>query len=159
MAEQMFKGLSQGVCRVFSFDCGRKRLLEALPRFGVPASCVRLVNGSGLYDANRVSPALTVRFLIEVLNLGTISGEFLASFPRSGVSGTLKDRMGKVKSPVLAKTGTLDGVSSLAGYLQRSNGSMVVFAIYFDGTRASAWNLRRLQDRIVEVLDSWGGRR
>lgn len=155
VAEQLLKLLSWGRCDPMTFACGLKRLRHILPRFGVPPRCVTFQNGSGLYDANFISPALTVRFLVEALNHGGIAKTFLASFARGNETGTLRGRLKKVGVPVLAKTGTLDGVSTLAGYLLRKEGGYVVFAIFINDARTSVWKLKRIQDRIVEQLSLW----
>ena len=152
IAEQLVKLLSIGECKPYTFECGIKRLLRVLPMFHVPSSCVQFKNGSGLYDANRISPWWTVRALLEIANRGKIADSFLGAFARGCKTGTLRNRMKRVGRPVLAKTGTLDGVSALAGYIMRKSGGYIVFAIYFNDSPTSASNSRQIQDKMVETF-------
>lgn len=151
MAEQMVKLLSEGRCKKYSFDCGLKVVRQVMRRFHMGSECAVLKNGSGLFDANRVSPVATVRFLTEVLNHGKVRGGFIKSLAQGQKSGTLKDRMKGVVLPVVAKTGTLDSVAALAGYILRKDGGYVVFAIYFNGGKG-AMRQRTVQDELVGKL-------
>ncbi|KAA6305281.1 D-alanyl-D-alanine carboxypeptidase, partial [termite gut metagenome] len=70
-----------------------------------------------------------------------------------GIDGTLKDRMkvGKAYKNVTAKTGTITGISCLAGYVQTSDNHILAFAIMNQNT-LSASKARKLQDMICEEL-------
>ena len=155
VAEQLLKLMGQGRCTPLTFACGLEVLHETLVGFGVGKGCARLENASGLFDANRVSPAQTVRLLIEAANRGEAGKLFVEALPEGHRSGTLKERMSRIKPRIKGKTGTLDFISSLAGYIDRGNGRYVAFAIFFTDAKASVWRLRKLQDRIVELLAMW----
>ena len=75
------------------------------------------------------------------------------SLPVAGIDGTLASRMktGSARSNVRAKTGTVTGVSSLAGYCTASNGHKLCFAIINQG-QSNNTNARNLQDRICQQL-------
>ena len=84
----------------------------------------------------------------------TIYNHLLASLPVAGVDGTLKKRMTDDEAccgNVVAKTGTVTGISSLAGYLTAPNGHRLAFAIINQGIRHSG-DGRRFQDRLCHIL-------
>jgi D-alanyl-D-alanine carboxypeptidase/D-alanyl-D-alanine-endopeptidase (penicillin-binding protein 4) len=76
---------------------------------------------------------------------------YFSGFARPG-TGTLDDRfVGRGwEQRVFAKTGTLRGVSGLAGLVLAADGTPRVFAVL--GERVDVGRCRRLQDRVVEVL-------
>jgi D-alanyl-D-alanine carboxypeptidase/D-alanyl-D-alanine-endopeptidase (penicillin-binding protein 4) len=79
----------------------------------------RVENGSGLYDANRLSPRTITRFLAQMLRDPKLSVDFLDQLAVGGIDGTLAGRFYSLKSQrsVLAKTGTLRRIASLSGYV------------------------------------------
>ena len=104
-------------------------------------------DSSGLSSANRVSPKGMTR-LLQVAHNRSWGKRLRAMLPTGG-EGTLEDRLRGVR--VRAKTGTLDGVSTLSGWvrLKRSK-SWAEFSIMSRGiSKASAV---RLEDRIVRLL-------
>ena len=80
---------------------------------------------------------------------------FYESLPIAGIDGTLEHRMKKTKAyrKVRAKTGTVKGVSSLAGYAQAANGHLLAFVIInqnvMKARQARAW-----QDKVCQELCS-----
>jgi D-alanyl-D-alanine carboxypeptidase/D-alanyl-D-alanine-endopeptidase (penicillin-binding protein 4) len=75
------------------------------------------------------------------------------ALPLAGVDGTLKDRMQKSKAyrNVRAKTGTLTGISSLAGYLTAANGHQFAFCIINQGV-VKAKDGKDFQDKVCRYL-------
>ncbi len=86
---------------------------------------VTLMDGSGLDRANKVTCALLVQAI------ESAPDELRASLPVAGESGTLIERMlgDAVRGKVRAKTGTLNGVSALAGDIATRGGGTVEFAM------------------------------
>jgi D-alanyl-D-alanine carboxypeptidase/D-alanyl-D-alanine-endopeptidase (penicillin-binding protein 4) len=80
--------------------------------------------------------------------------EFLSGFPIAGVDGTLKNRMkNKVEqSLVRAKTGYLDGVVGLAGYIGRKNDSPLIFVFIYNGDYNHGIAARPLFDDLINQL-------
>ncbi len=152
VAEQFAKLMGEGRCAPLTFKCGLRVIRQSLARFHLNHRCLQLENGSGLFDANRVSAGQVVRLLIEVANQKEWGELYMLALPLGGKSGTLMDRMKNVKRPVRAKTGTLDYHSSVAGYIERRGGGYVVFAILMAETKTSAYRMRRIQDQVVGVL-------
>jgi D-alanyl-D-alanine carboxypeptidase/D-alanyl-D-alanine-endopeptidase (penicillin-binding protein 4) len=112
-----------------------------------PRAQVRLVDGSGLSELDRVSPLTQMLYLARYPQ--TRGAErFPLLLPANGV-GTLRGlRYGMAKGVVHAKTGTLDRVAALAGYLGRPDGILVISLMYngrrTHAARAAEWELFRL---------------
>jgi D-alanyl-D-alanine carboxypeptidase/D-alanyl-D-alanine-endopeptidase (penicillin-binding protein 4) len=117
---------------------------------------LRVGNGSGLYDANRVS-ARTLTRLLEVAYLDPIiSRAFQDQLAVGGLDGTLRTRFFALRSrrSVHAKTGTLNQVTALSGYVfgpEQATG--VAFSILVTGTTDHAGARQRMDDLILEISD------
>ena len=115
-----------------SFDGSAKAVLQTINDLGVHDDGLALSDGSGLSHQDKVS----ARTLVDVLNAAQHSQQqlwpILSGLPIAGVSGTLAKRYGSNsvgRGYVLAKTGTLSGVVSLAGSAVDKNGDFVFFAV------------------------------
>ena len=130
------------------------RLERALiERTGLDSQPYRIADGSGLSLYNYLSPELEVALLRYAYQRVDLYDRLLPSLPVAGVDGTLKKRMKgtRAEGNVQAKTGTLTGVISLAGYLTAATGHRLCFAIFNQGTlRAS--DAREFQDKICRIL-------
>ena len=103
-----------------------------LDRIGAGGDGLVVTNGSGLFDANRVAAATYVKLLSWAWREPSVHPEFLAHLAVGGVDGTLRSRFDEpaLRGRIRAKTGTLEHVASLAGYILRRDGRMpVVFAL------------------------------
>ena len=79
--------------------------------------------------------------------------EFRPSMAVAGLDGTMKRRLVNLKSAqIYAKTGTLDGVSGLSGYIRMRDGGMLAFSILQNDFHTSARPIRKLQDEIVRAV-------
>jgi len=112
-----------------------------------PKARIRLVDGSGLSDLDRVSPMTQMLYLARYPQLRGAE-RYPLLLPANGI-GTLRGlRYGMGKGVVHAKTGTLDRVATLAGYLGRPDGVLVISLMYngrrTHAARAAEWELFRL---------------
>jgi D-alanyl-D-alanine carboxypeptidase/D-alanyl-D-alanine-endopeptidase (penicillin-binding protein 4) len=139
-AECVFKRLGQG-----SFASAAEALAGALRSLEVPTAGLVVRDGSGLSRGNRVS-ARTVYGVLQAMRDEPLFVEALAA----GGEGTLKRRYRDLGERVRAKTGTIDGVSALSGYVTGRDGGRYVFTILANG--ASYARARRLQDLVVTAL-------
>lgn len=112
-----------------------------------------IADGSGLSLYNYVSAELEVRLLRYAFHNSNIYLHLHPALPEAGVNGTLRTRMRGpfTRSNVFAKTGTVTGVSSLAGYCTASNGHRLAFAIINQGVMHSS-NGRAFQDSVCTIL-------
>ena len=127
-----------------------KRLIS---RLGLGRFPYRIADGSGLSLYNYVSAELETMLLRYAFLHPDIFDTLLPALPVAGVDGTLKKRMtsGPAYANVCAKTGTLTGISSLAGYCTAADGHLLCFAIINQGIMRQA-DGRGFQDRVCQVL-------
>jgi D-alanyl-D-alanine carboxypeptidase/D-alanyl-D-alanine-endopeptidase (penicillin-binding protein 4) len=94
----------------------------------------KIVDGSGLSRDDRSSPLEVVDLLRDVFRT-PVGNELWASLPTVGVNGTVKTIGVKTAAQghCIAKTGTLDYVTNLAGYCHSRGGKLVAFALFVDG--------------------------
>ena len=113
----------------------------------------RVADGSGLSLYNYLTPELETALLRYAFSRQEIFTSFYESLPIAGVDGTLKKRM--IDTPafnnVRAKTGTLTGVYSLAGYATAANGHQLAFCIINQGVE-SASEARAFQDKVCVLV-------
>lgn len=126
---------------------------DALDDLGVRP---RVADGSGLSRANRTTPRQVVR-LLERLEAGESGPALRASLAVAGRTGTVRRRMrGTAASGRCAvKTGTLRGVSALAGVCTTTAGGDVAFAWLMNGVYVPG--ARRIQDRMTAALARYEG--
>ncbi|GAA4362507.1 D-alanyl-D-alanine carboxypeptidase/D-alanyl-D-alanine-endopeptidase [Nocardioides caricicola] len=120
-----------------SFDAGARGVLETIEALGVPLATARVYDGSGLSRDNRLEPA-TLTALLEVAGSAEHPDlrAVLTGLPVAAFTGSLSERFDGAEDPgrglVRAKTGTLTGVSGLAGTVTDRSGSPMVFALLAD---------------------------
>jgi D-alanyl-D-alanine carboxypeptidase/D-alanyl-D-alanine-endopeptidase (penicillin-binding protein 4) len=150
VAEMVLKELGAGYARHGSTASGARVVLDELRLAGVPVEGVRIMDGSGLSQLDR----LTARTLVGILRAGAddpaISDVFLTSLAVAGVAGTLERRLARrpTRGRVIAKTGTTSLSSALAGFVRKR----YVFAIIQNGSPVPYWTARQAQDRFVTIL-------
>lgn len=111
-----------------------------------------LRDGSGLSHDNRVSAAVLVAVLRDLLRDPGADIEFLSTLPVGGRSGTLKERFANAASVIRAKTGTLDGVSALAGQLVTPRKRKILFALLQNGV-ASKEEATHIEENVISTLE------
>ena len=126
---------------------------QLIKRLGLGGNPYKIADGSGLSLYNYVSAELLVRLLRHAYQQTSINEHLLPALPVAGVDGTLKKRMLKTAAEgnVCAKTGTLTGISSLAGYLTTSDGRQLCFAIINQGVMRNN-DGREFQNRVCTAL-------
>lgn len=111
----------------------------------------RLYDGSGLSHADSTSPAQVVTLLraIAPTAIGTTVRNGMAV---AGHTGTLSERMRHTPASgrCRAKTGTLIGVSNLAGYCETQSGHVLAFAFFTDGIETT--HAHTIQDNMTITL-------
>jgi D-alanyl-D-alanine carboxypeptidase/D-alanyl-D-alanine-endopeptidase (penicillin-binding protein 4) len=70
----------------------------------------------------------------------------------AGANGTLARRLPELRGRVLAKSGTLDNVSALAGYVTGTTGRRFAFAVLTNVQGLSDWDAHGAQDAIVKLI-------
>jgi len=112
-----------------------------------PSARVSLVDGSGLSDLNRISPLTQMLYLARYPQLPG-NQQFPLLLPANGTGTLRRLRGGMGRGVVHAKTGTLDNAATLAGYLGRPDGVLVISLMYngrrIGQARAAEWDFFRL---------------
>ena len=131
---------------------------QLLDSLGIARQHYEIADGSGLSLYNYLTPEILVTLLRYAYKDGTIYDHLLPALPIAAKDGTLAKRMHGTRAAgnVRAKTGTLTGVSSLAGYLTAANGHRLAFAIINQGIPSSSAG-RNFQDRLCQIMVESGG--
>jgi D-alanyl-D-alanine carboxypeptidase/D-alanyl-D-alanine-endopeptidase (penicillin-binding protein 4) len=158
MAEQVLRTLGSKDDAASTWEASKQEVLAFLKEAGIDTSTLSIHNGSGLYDGNEVSPRQFVE-LLRHMNDHKWAPEYLTSLALAGTDGTLARRMtdGLAMANVRAKTGTLNEVSALSGYVRTKSGRMVAFSVLINDPPRRAWFYRPVQDRIVEAMAGFDG--
>jgi D-alanyl-D-alanine carboxypeptidase/D-alanyl-D-alanine-endopeptidase (penicillin-binding protein 4) len=125
-----------------------------LASIGIPKGNLTLENGSGLSDISRVSAKDLVKVLVAAYKNNSMRDAFVQSLSIYGVDGTTqKWRLApELLGKVYVKTGTLDGVSALAGYAPQPSGRMAAFAILANSIPRGAWTAHEAQMEVVRAI-------
>jgi D-alanyl-D-alanine carboxypeptidase/D-alanyl-D-alanine-endopeptidase (penicillin-binding protein 4) len=140
-----------------TWNDGLAALRAQLQKLALPGA-FKVENGSGLYASTEVSPKQLVTLLAAAHADYRIGPDLVASLPVGGYDGTLARRwIGRpAQGRVRAKTGTLDKVSTLAGYIGVDGGRLLAFAILVNeippGQRGHA---RAMVDDMVDSLAAY----
>ena len=115
----------------------------------------RITNGSGLFDADRVSAGTLAGVLEHAFRTPAIYPEFLSQLAIGGVDGTLRSRF-RTLSPrriVRAKTGTLAAAIALSGYVLSARGQApIAFSFVINGIEGYTGEARQRIDRVIEAI-------
>lgn len=154
IAGALFKKLGQLYSRQpGSWENGSVAVSQILSkRANMSTSGLRVLDGSGLSPDNLATPQQMMQVLDFAFHNAATSEEFMSALPIAGVDGTLKHRMGNIARKVRAKTGTISGVVSLAGYAQSADKEALGFVIMINGSRGMGWRYKTLEDKIVTAL-------
>jgi D-alanyl-D-alanine carboxypeptidase/D-alanyl-D-alanine-endopeptidase (penicillin-binding protein 4) len=139
-----------------SWGNGAAAISEFLKRIGVPDSQFKIDDGCGLSIENGVSAEALVKALAHSHH-GANRDIFVSSLAVPGEEGTFKTRFrgdDDLKTRVVGKSGYINNVSALSGYLKLRNGEWYAFAILMndvpDGTNGQA---KMVQEKIVAAVD------
>lgn len=130
---------------------------EYLDTLGIPRSSYVMENGSGLSRQNRISASILTTVLVDMVRRPTLRNDFKESLAIAGVDGTVQHRLKKepLVGKLRVKTGTLNDVSSLSGYLPTARGELIAFAIIASGPGAGSANFHTLQQKVALQLASY----
>lgn len=156
-AESMYYhlgGYCTGKTEGISSEDGQKAIYEFMDHsIGYPSRAYKIVDGSGVSLYNYVSPSLVLAYLKYAYRHPDIYHFLYKGLPIAGIDGTLAHRMKKSQAcrRVRAKTGTVTGISSLAGYAESLSGHLYAFVIINQNV-LKAGQARSFQDKICEIL-------
>lgn len=154
LAESLFYQLASQTGQAYpSYKHAARQVGKLLTALSINADTYQIADGSGLSLYNYVTPHLLVAALRAAYHDDAVYRHLLPTLPIAGEDGTLRRRMttGQARGNVRAKTGTLEGVSTLAGYCTAANGHVLCFAIMNQGIRYTSTG-HRFQDRVCRAL-------
>ena len=150
-AEMLLKILGRELGGAGSWDAGieveRRFLVDSV---GIDSSAFALEDGSGLSAGNLVSPRAFTR-LLSYMAGHPKRAAFFAALPRSGQTGSLLHRFvgTPLEGAVVAKTGSIDRVNTLSGYIDRPGGGRLAFSIEANAHAVSGRAMLAQIDSIV----------
>lgn len=147
-AEAVFKVLGRVTRREGSFRGGARAVRDYLHRqAGVSLATVQVRDGSGLSPSNAMSAGAFIRIL-QYMAASKNWNAFQSTLPLAGRQRGLR-RMYRTPAAgnLRAKTGTMDGVSSLTGIVRSATGETLLFSIISNGVRSTS-AAKRVEDRI-----------
>ncbi|HEY1693221.1 MAG TPA: D-alanyl-D-alanine carboxypeptidase/D-alanyl-D-alanine-endopeptidase [Polyangiaceae bacterium] len=161
-AEMIFKTIGgEGKARPAKSADSAEVVTKFLERVGAMDTGVVIKNGSGLFDANRVTAGGTTQLLRWAWRDPSIQPEYVAQLSVGGVDGTLHKRFHQelTRRRIRAKTGTLDDVITLSGYVLRDGGrGPLAFSILFNRVGGKQDGARHAADRLVELVTRYARR-
>ncbi len=131
---------------------------NVLAGMGIPRGSYVMRNGSGLNDTNRFSARQLVTVLRAMWGRFPLQPEYLVSLPVAARDGTIRWRMDGTAAAgrLRAKTGTLDGVVALSGFVQDAGGKVLAFAILVNDSPGRPGVVRAV-DAVGAALAASGG--
>ncbi len=138
-----------------SWENGPAAVGAFLTRVGIRQDEFKLDDGCGLSHQDKISPAGIARVLIYDY-FSPNHETFMKSLAVGGQDGTLEKRFeGDLKGRVFAKSGYVNNVSALSGFLKAKNGSTYVFSILMNALPAGTNNTAKaIQEKIIKAVDS-----
>lgn len=162
VSEQILKTMGaeatpEGKPKVGTFEGGVQVVQKYLNGLGIAPDSYVMVDGSGLSRLNRLTPRQLATVLSFVYKNPSYRPEFIASLGVGGVDGTVEDRFQNVtfRRRVRAKTGHLNGVNAISGYLETDSGAMLAFSIILNDFKGYHSSVERLEERILATLSRY----
>ena len=153
-AEAVLQALGLAVRGHTDFASGTAAIEEFVREMGLDAGGMRLKDGSGLSRADYASPSFFVSFMKMMMDTPSYD-TLLESLPQPGY-GTLASYLSSapqdLKKRVRMKTGSMDGVRCLSGYILPSDGkkeNTIIFSIMVNNSTAPSRTLINELDRMI----------
>lgn len=155
-------GLAEALLKTVGFmkggdqtpQTGRIVVSEHLKDVAFDLEGLNYMDGSGLSRNNKVTPISQVKYLTSLMNKNYYKTYF-DSLPIGGQSGTLKRMFTTTgNGQVFAKTGTLNKVKTLAGYIKTNSGRTLVFSLLVNNYAGSVDQVKNRMEKLIQpVLD------
>ncbi|MDN4475450.1 D-alanyl-D-alanine carboxypeptidase/D-alanyl-D-alanine-endopeptidase [Demequina sp. SYSU T00192] len=157
--------VAEQVARVLALESGyratpageAKAVAAALSDLGVTTAGLELYDGAGFSDRNQISPATMTSALLAAKDEPSLSG-LLDWLPLAGLEGTVETRYDGLPPAGYwrAKTGSLTGVTAIAGVLVTADGRPLAVALLADGMPYGQANPMAAFDDLLGALAECG---
>lgn len=134
-------------------DSGLVVVTRQLAEWGVDSNAAALRDGSGLSRHNFLTPEAIVRVL-DAMQRRPDFDVYLHALPVAGVDGTIRERMRgtDAEGRLRAKTGTLNRVRALSGYVTTADGRHLLVSVLVNNHTTPGREVERVQDAIASYL-------
>ncbi len=152
-AELILRAVARARRGAGSVEAGIEEMRAFLKEIGVTPAEYLPTDGSGLSRKNLVTPIALVK-LLQFMYRSPHREDWLSLLPIGGEDGTLKLRLRNTAAAgrIHAKTGSLTHVSSLSGYAERRDGTMLVFSFLSNNQDAAPAEVRAVLDKICVLI-------
>ena len=152
--EMLMKAVGREAFGEGTAENGRRAVRETMAAWGVPEDAIVMYDGSGLSRYSYVTADAITAVLRQVWHDERLRGPFVALLPISGRDGTLADRMQgpELRGRVQAKTGTLNHIRALSGYLTTASGERLVFSMIANHFTAPTAEIDAVMERALRVI-------
>jgi len=152
-AEMLLKTIGKEGTGDGSFATGCNMVKKYCKRIGIPLKNIMLYDGSGLSRYNLLQPKYIVDLLFKIY-MSEFRNMFIGTLACPGKEGTLKRRMtnSQAEERVFAKTGSMNNVTNLAGYVITADGEYLAFAIMVMNHNVPETLVQNIQDLICMRL-------
>ncbi len=158
LAECLFKSLGAEASKLKGNSFfSQQAIIKFLRENNIYSNGTEIVDGSGLSRYDQATP-LAISGILERMYFDLKHfDDFYNSLSIAGVDGTLHGRLigTPAENNFRGKTGSLNGVSGLAGYLTDKNGDDLIVTIIFQFNKGSWRHFRNIQDQIINYLAEW----
>jgi serine-type D-Ala-D-Ala carboxypeptidase/endopeptidase (penicillin-binding protein 4) len=158
IGEILTKEMGKIIYNEGSWEKGIEVIRETISSFGINPDTLQLRDGSGISHKNMI-PADELTQLLFAVQSKSWFPEFENSLPLSGmpeklVGGTLRKRLTEesFKGKIKAKTGTIDGASTLSGYVTTKGGEKLIFSIMINNHLSESEAIKAIEDEITEII-------
>jgi D-alanyl-D-alanine carboxypeptidase/D-alanyl-D-alanine-endopeptidase (penicillin-binding protein 4) len=159
IGEALLKTLGLEKTGIGSADAGTEVENAQLRQWGVDSTGVVIYDGSGLSRHDLVSPETIVKVLV-AMQKDTAFQAYYDAFPIAGVDGTIRNRMKgtPAENNLRGKTGTIEFVRSLSGYVDTADGDRLVFSFLSNHFTTPVSEITRVQDAVGALLAGYSSK-
>ncbi len=150
-AEMLFRASAMGPAPISYDDARAAEEAFLTTGAGLGDGQFYSADGSGLSPENMVTPAAMVKAFRHLYEPGR-RHVFYSLLATPGEGGTLRNRLGGLEDRMRGKTGTINGVSALSGYVLMPDESVRFFSIIVNHHLSTASVVQAAADRIVQRL-------
>jgi D-alanyl-D-alanine carboxypeptidase/D-alanyl-D-alanine-endopeptidase (penicillin-binding protein 4) len=155
IAEQVLRAIGREVEGEGSTEAGLTVVRRYLTSLGIPTSEFEVANGSGLSRQTSLRATHLTAVLMDMVKDPRVGAEFRSSLAIAGLDGTLWRRLPDEAGRLRGKTGTVDGVHCLVGYVEGSDRQLYAFAFLANDIRSGTSTVKGIHDRLArKILDA-----
>ena len=157
IGEVLLKTLGRERTGAGTADSGAVVVTRQLQEWGVDSTGVVVYDGSGMSRHDLVTPETLIKILVAMMRDSATFDVFYESFPIAGVDGTIRTRMRETPAAnnLRGKTGTLEFVRSLSGYVSTADDQLLVYSFLTNHFTVPVSRVTRLQDAIGVLLANY----